>query len=238
MIRIGIIDDDRILCNTFDRVCATSQGLSCIIISESIASFFLHFDEKTGLDVLILDLNFNDQTEAMDHITKIRKLCGEHLKIIIYSGIIDDALMGKALDENVDGILKKDKNLNELLVAIRKVHNGENYICNSITTLMFHAVRSSKVKKHLIEKENRQIEFLRLKGLTPREVSIALKLVQGQSYAEIASSFFISINTVRYYVKLIYKKTGCSNKTSISNLLLQLYQSDHSETIPHQSESS
>jgi two-component system response regulator DegU len=238
MIRVGIIDDDRILCNTFDRVCATSQGLSCIIISENIASFFLHYDDQIGLDVLILDLNFNDHSEAMDHITKMRKLCGEHLKIIVYSGIIDDALMGKAINENVDGILRKDKNLNDLLVAIRKVYKGENYICNSITTLMFDAIRSSKLKKHIIEKENRQIEFLRLKGLTPREVSIALKLVQGQSYAEIASSFFISINTVRYYVKLIYKKTGCSNKTSISNLLLQLYQSDLSETKTQQTESS
>jgi DNA-binding NarL/FixJ family response regulator len=208
MIRVGIIDDDKVLCKAFDKVCSTAQGLSCIIQLESIASFFLHFDDRIGLDVLILDLHLNDPTEAMGHITKMRRLCGEHLKIIVYLSNIDHVFLKQALDENVNGIVKKDMNLNEVVAAVRMVHKGENYVCNNVTALMFESIRSATIKNQISAIEQRQLDFLREKGLTPREVSIAHKLALGHSYAEIAASFFISINTVRYYIKLIYKKTG------------------------------
>ncbi|MCB9293157.1 MAG: helix-turn-helix transcriptional regulator [Lewinellaceae bacterium] len=44
-------------------------------------------------------------------------------------------------------------------------------------------------------------------------------LTAGQSYKEIARAINLSINTVRHYVKVLYKKFDVSNKVQLSNKL-------------------
>ncbi|BDC96867.1 helix-turn-helix transcriptional regulator [Treponema saccharophilum] len=48
-------------------------------------------------------------------------------------------------------------------------------------------------------------------ALTPMEIDILTFLEQGKSKEEIASCFFISVNTVKYHMKNIYMKTGAKN---------------------------
>ena len=53
-------------------------------------------------------------------------------------------------------------------------------------------------------------------GLTEREQEIALLVIQGNDYNDIAEKLFISVNTVKTHVKKIYKKAGASNKIQLN----------------------
>jgi DNA-binding CsgD family transcriptional regulator len=53
-------------------------------------------------------------------------------------------------------------------------------------------------------------------NFTAREQKIALLIVQGNTYNQIADSLFISINTVKTHVKNIYKKANVSNKIQLT----------------------
>ena len=55
------------------------------------------------------------------------------------------------------------------------------------------------------------------KLVSKREIEVIETLSAGYSYEEIANKMCISINTVRYYVKSIYKKLGVKNKIELAN---------------------
>ncbi len=49
--------------------------------------------------------------------------------------------------------------------------------------------------------------------LTEREVDVLRAIAEGLKYEEIAARLYISLNTVRFYVKAIYGKLGVNNRT-------------------------
>ncbi|MFM7774982.1 MAG: response regulator transcription factor, partial [Candidatus Kapaibacterium sp.] len=56
-------------------------------------------------------------------------------------------------------------------------------------------------------------------SLTPRELQVARFLDQGLSYAEIADSLYISIETVRRHCHNMYRKLHVRNKTEALSVL-------------------
>jgi len=52
-----------------------------------------------------------------------------------------------------------------------------------------------------------------LEPLTERELEVLRLIAEGLKYEEIAGRLFISLNTVRTYVKAIYGKLSVNNRT-------------------------
>ncbi|HPN36861.1 MAG TPA: helix-turn-helix transcriptional regulator, partial [Melioribacteraceae bacterium] len=67
--------------------------------------------------------------------------------------------------------------------------------------------------------ENIKSELQNRYMLTEREVDVALLLIKGASYKEIAEKLYISINTVKSHLQNIYQKTEVSNKMQLLNKL-------------------
>lgn len=55
--------------------------------------------------------------------------------------------------------------------------------------------------------------------LTNREEEIIKEMTEGRTYKEIAEKLGISINTVKYHVKNIYRKAGTSSKVRMIRTL-------------------
>lgn len=58
--------------------------------------------------------------------------------------------------------------------------------------------------------------------LTEREYELFEHLFNGKSYKEIASATFISVNTVKFYLKSLFEKLGVKSRHQASNLILSL----------------
>lgn len=70
------------------------------------------------------------------------------------------------------------------------------------------------------DKEIKVIHTLQHKySLTEREIEVALLVIKGDSYKEIAEKLFISINTVKSHLQNIYQKTDSANKMQLVNKL-------------------
>jgi DNA-binding CsgD family transcriptional regulator len=64
--------------------------------------------------------------------------------------------------------------------------------------------------------ERQDLETLAIRhGLSEREQEVALLLLQGLKYKEIADRLCISLDTVKTHVSRIYRKTSTSNKTDL-----------------------
>ncbi|WP_231516989.1 helix-turn-helix transcriptional regulator [Marinobacterium lacunae] len=58
-----------------------------------------------------------------------------------------------------------------------------------------------------------------IEQLSTREQDVATRFGQGLTYKEIARDIGVSPNTVRHYLRSIYRKLGINNKADISRLL-------------------
>lgn len=66
--------------------------------------------------------------------------------------------------------------------------------------------------------EQMQMQF----GLTPAETRVALAIVQGGSYSDVATTLAVSEETVRTQIRSAYSKTHTSDKASLTRLVLSL----------------
>lgn len=58
--------------------------------------------------------------------------------------------------------------------------------------------------------------------LTDREFAVALELVSGKTYADIAEGLFITERTVKFHCQNIYGKLGVSNRREFMQLIDEL----------------
>jgi two-component system, NarL family, response regulator len=107
-----------------------------------------------------------------------------------YSGAED---IRRAFVAGVQSYLTKDVLDNELLHAIRAVHEGKKYLPPPIA----HALAAQ----------------LSRPNLSPRELEVLNLIVKGQSNKQIAYGLTISEETVKHHVKSILSKLGVSDRT-------------------------
>ncbi len=68
-------------------------------------------------------------------------------------------------------------------------------------------------------------------GLTRREGEVLRHLLAGHTNGEIAGMLFVSESTVKFHVRNLLRKTGCSNRAEVGELLERLSAGAFSETL-------
>ena len=58
-------------------------------------------------------------------------------------------------------------------------------------------------------------------GLNPRESEVVRLIVDGNSYKMVAADLNVSINTVRKYIKSIYRKLNINTSIELANIYLK-----------------
>lgn len=111
-------------------------------------------------------------------------------------------LLGQALEQGVDGFFSEDVTEEELVAAIDSAMTGwqpgdagPNPIVGSSTS----AQRANRLGGDV--------------GLTGREVQVLSLVAQGLANDEIADRLFLSINSVKSYIRTAYRKIGVSTRS-------------------------
>lgn len=155
--------------------------------------------KRVNPDVLLLDINMPKQN-GIEVLQKIRDR-NINLKVLILTVHNEVEYLVKAVDIGVDGYLMKDSTSEELRKAIYSVMNNENYIQTSLIPLL-----NSRLVARDIDKE-------KIEELTKREMEVLIKIANGMSNKEIASTLNISERTVKNHISNIFKKIDVSDRT-------------------------
>jgi DNA-binding NarL/FixJ family response regulator len=119
-------------------------------------------------------------------------------RVVIYTWNFDQHLIQSARQRGVHGYLSKALTARELVAALEAVHHGETVVS---------------------EPPARGRSFLgvdwpcRNEGLTDRESEILALITQGKSNAEVAALTYLSANTVKSYIRSLYRKIGVASRT-------------------------
>lgn len=125
------------------------------------------------------------------------------------------------LTQYFDGIALNTEDLEVIGWAIRKVHQGGKFISPELNRLLLQSgQQSAKVTDF---RKTRKI--LTQHGIRDREIQIIDLLEQNLSYKEISNVLHLSVNTVRHYTYLIYKKLNVDNRNQLKKMLNIISQS-------------
>jgi DNA-binding NarL/FixJ family response regulator len=119
-------------------------------------------------------------------------------RVVVYTWNFHPDLIEHARQRGVHGYLSKTLSARDLVAALEAVHAGEIVISD--------APRRARSAVGLDWPG-------RAEGLTDRESEILALITQGKSNAEVAMLTFLSPNTVKSYIRTIYRKIGVASRT-------------------------
>lgn len=153
---------------------------------------------RKTFDVIVVDLNLPD----MSGIEVIKTLKSQKVssKFIVNSYCCSSIEIVNLLDIGVDGILQKDDDVNDIILAIEECNKNEKYFSRTIL---------SKIGKYH--------ENINKREFTSREITIIKLLKEGITTAQIADKLCIAESTVNHHKKSIFNKTGAKNSIELIN---------------------
>jgi DNA-binding NarL/FixJ family response regulator len=119
-------------------------------------------------------------------------------RVVVYTWNFHPELLSAARDLGVHGYLSKALPARELVAALEAVHAGEVVVSES-------AIRARTLKG--LDWPGRR------EGLSDRESEILALITQGKNNKEVAALTYLSLNTVKSYVRSLYQKIGVDSRT-------------------------
>ncbi len=119
-------------------------------------------------------------------------------RVVVYTWNFHPDLIESARARGAHGYLSKALPARELVEALEAVHAGEHVVSDTPGRY-----RPSPGQDWPGRSE----------GLTDREAEILALITQGMSNAEVARLTFLSPNTVKSYIRSMYRKIGVSSRT-------------------------
>jgi DNA-binding NarL/FixJ family response regulator len=150
--------------------------------------------ERINPDVILMDIGLPGMS-GIEGIKEVKKKLPS-VNILVLTVYEENELIFEALCAGACGYLIKKTPPSRLLDAIKDAYEGgapmSSHIARKVIDL-FHKIKQSAPPNQP-------------NLLTPREKEMLSGLVEGKSFKAIADSLFISVETVRFHFRNIYKK--------------------------------
>ena len=189
-IRVLIVDDHSLVAEGLANIINYDPEMVVVAQAENGQQAIALYREHQP-DVTLMDLRM----PTMGGVEAITAICTEFksARIIVLTTYDGDEDIYRGLRAGAQGYLLKDAKPNELLNAIRIVHNGQQYV-------------SLTVARKLVERMNNPV-------LSERELEVLRLMAQGLSNQDIGTALNIGESTVKSHVTRILSKLGVSDRT-------------------------
>ena len=192
MIKIIIVEDNKTIREGLTVLINATDGLRCVKNYSNCEDMLAELEEINP-DLILMDIGLPGMS-GIEGIKKAKLILPEIL-ILILSVYENDDNIFDALCAGACGYLIKKTPPARLIEAITEAHNGGSPMSANIARRVVSYFNKNVQKTD--DSEN---------DLSEREIEVLTNLSQGNSYKMIAESVCISLDTVRYYIRSIYKK--------------------------------
>jgi DNA-binding NarL/FixJ family response regulator len=205
MIKIAIIEDIDDIRNNLKDYFEQQPEIECVLVSDSVESFLVNLKISMSPDMILTDIGLPGMS-GIEGMKKIKSLL-PHVDIIMLTVFKDNDKIFKSVCAGATGYLVKDTPLPDIKKAILEISNGGSYMSPSI---------ARKVLEYFSP-----IKSVTKEQLTLKEKQIITALTEGLSYKLIADKLLISIDTVRFHIKNIYRKLHINSKSELISKALK-----------------
>jgi len=194
-IQVALVDDHQLFRSGINFIISDTDDIE-IAFEASNGQEFLNFIDNYQPDLVLMDINM----PVIDGVEATRRAMEKFpdLKVLVLSMFGEVDYYNTMIDLGVKGFILKDIDNDELLNAIRKVHNGGNFFSQE---LLLQLIKNKP--------EDGSVE------LTKREKEVLELICLGFSNLEISEKLFISQRTVERHRSSLLFKTDSKNSVSL-----------------------
>ncbi len=206
--KVAIVDDHKMFRQGVESMLQEHDDVSLAWGATNSAEAISHLDNDQP-DVILMDISLGDESGIT--LTKSILDTYPNIKILGLSMHKEDNYIVNLLEVGAKGYLLKDAGAEEMVLAIKKVYDGDTYYSSHVTNVLM---------KHLTQGTKPTATGSQVK-LTNRELEILKLIAEENSNPEIAEQLFISIRTVDTHRRNLLDKLQAKNTAGLVRYALK-----------------
>jgi two-component system, NarL family, response regulator LiaR len=187
-LRVAVMDDYAVIVAGVRQMLAPYDAKVRVVETVSLLPV------ESEIDVLLYDTYSHERVTGQPE----QVIAETNAKVVLYTWHLAAELVGDALAKGAVGCLSKSLPPAELVDAIERVHRGEIVVSEDPGPNAPVTTEAWPGKEH---------------GLSPRESEVVALIAQGLSNQEVADRAFLSINSVKTFIRSAYRKIGVQRRT-------------------------
>lgn len=204
MIRVFLVDDHDVIRAGLRQILELDPDIA-VIGEASRALDVIRLMETERPDVIFMDIRM----PGMNGIEATRILRDKYpnMKVVLLTNFDEKEYLIEGLKAGAAGYLLKDIGKEELHKIVHAVHEGKSVLAPLVTSILiketFHKpIESGKVPATIPGEK-----------LTTREFEVLELISRGQSNKEIGAKLFVAEQTIKFHVKMIFRKLGAKSRS-------------------------
>lgn len=210
--KILIADDHRLVVEAVAGKLATLEPDVAVVTAYSVADLVALLDDSVALALIDLSM---PGARGVEHVAQVHQ-CWPQLKIIVLSGVEEQAAMRAALDAGASGFIPKAFSPDVMLSAVRQVLDGGIYLPPLMmglgAAMDLGRAGSAEIFEPYAVSLTPTPAQLRA-ALTERQLDVLNHLSAGLPNKQIARSLGISEGTVKIHLAAIFRTLRARNRT-------------------------
>jgi two-component system response regulator DevR len=196
--RVTLVAYQRLIGEALTSLLDATHELTIQLVQDPATPFAV-----THTDVVLLDVGgFNDDEQAL-----VERLGhpGVRPPVLLLVDHVDANIVDRAMRAQVEGVLGREASAASFLMAIKQVLAGQS---------VFPAARTVGWGAGVNDRDGML--------LSPRQRDVLRLVAEGRSNDEIGRELFISVNTVKFHLREIFRKLGLRNRVQAAQHYAQL----------------
>lgn len=207
-IRVVLADDHSLVLDGLKQHLADTEDIQVVAAVTDGAALLLAI-EAYQPDVAVTDLVMG----GMDGFTALAQVRqrGLPVRMLVLTAMADGQSLQRAIELEADGIVLKTEPPRQTVEAIRQVAAGQVVYPRAVHNWLLRRASREQPSPATVHSDE----------LSEREQEILALIAQGRPNQEIATTLHLSENTVKYYLKSIYRKLQITNRTEAARVYLE-----------------
>jgi two-component system, NarL family, response regulator NreC len=203
-IRLLLADDHELFRHGLKLILSSEPDVEVVGEAES-GQEAIALAERLRPDVVLMDITMPDMdgSEATRHIQE--RLPG--VRVLIVTMHESQTHFFQVLDAGACGYILKGSSPEELLTAVRAVHDGEAYLCPSVAAML--------VTNYRHKADQPEMAPVAMDGLTEREQEVLRLVAEGCTSQQVAAELCISVKTVEHHRAHIMEKLDVHTRAAL-----------------------
>ncbi|MGH7954126.1 MAG: response regulator transcription factor [Limisphaerales bacterium] len=198
MTKVAIVEDSRTTRQGLERIVNLWSGYQCVCACET-AEEALRVLPGHEPDLVLMDIQLPGKS-GIECVARLKELLPA-TQVIMLTVYEDPDRIFSAIRAGANGYLLKRSTPDQVFSAVREVQEGGAPMSAPIALKVFSYFQKKEAASAEMEK------------LSTRECETLEMIVQGFSNKEIAGRFCISVETLRWHLRNIYKKLHVHTRT-------------------------
>lgn len=148
-----------------------------------------------GIDVVLMDVNLGPAMNGIEATRRIKEAYPD-TGVLVLTMFTDPGTVAEAVKAGADGYLSKGASKDSVIQAIKDVSQGRAVLDPNVTEGIFGRISGKNAQ-----------------ALSDRELTVLQELSHGKSTREVADHIHVSEETVKTYLKQIFRKLNVHDRT-------------------------